>query len=58
MLNRAEKEKIVQDLAKKFGDEKIAIFSQIRNIPVAKLNAFRRELKKLGAELKSLGSFF
>ena len=52
MLNRAEKEKIVQDLAKKFGDEKIAIFSQIRNVPVAKLNAFRRELKKLGAELK------
>lgn len=52
MLTKAQKEKIVDELERKFSEEKIAIFSQIRGIPVAKLNSLRRDLKKLGAELK------
>ncbi len=52
MLNKKQKEEVVSEIAKKFAEEKIALFSQIRGIPVAKLNAFRRELKKIGAELK------
>lgn len=52
MQTRIQKEEIIVDLAKKFELEKIAVFSQIRGISVAKLSLFRRELKKMGAELK------
>lgn len=52
MLTKKQKEEIVADLTKKLAEEKIALFSQIRGIPVSKLNAFRRSLKKIGAELK------
>lgn len=52
MLTKKQKEELVTDLAKKFAEEKIALFSQIRGIPVLKLNALRRGLKKIGAELK------
>lgn len=52
MLTKAQKGNIVEDLSKKFSEEKIAIFSQVRNISAGKLNTFRRELKKMGAELK------
>lgn len=52
MLTRKQKEEIVRDISEKFSKEKIAIFAAIKNISVAKLSLFRRELKKLGAELK------
>ena len=52
MITRKQKEDIVKDLADKFSQEKIAIFALVKNIPSGKLNAFRRELKKINAELK------
>jgi len=52
MLTRTQKEKIVEDLAKKFTEEKIAIFTKVYKIPISKLDELRRGLKKIGAELK------
>lgn len=52
MLTKVQKEKVVESIRQKFEQEKIAVFSRIYQIPIAKLNAFRRELKKLGAEMK------
>ncbi|MBI2639847.1 MAG: 50S ribosomal protein L10 [Candidatus Sungbacteria bacterium] len=52
MLTKSQKEKIVDDLAKKFAEEKIVIFSKIHKIPLQRLDDLRRKLKKIGAELK------
>lgn len=52
MLSREEKAKRVEGLKERFGRQRISIFTDIRGIPVAGLMAFRRELKKIGAELK------
>ncbi|MDO8560825.1 MAG: 50S ribosomal protein L10 [bacterium] len=52
MITKKQKEEIVSELSKKFAEEKIAIFSKIHGVSVAKISAFRRELKKIGAELK------
>lgn len=52
MITRKQKEEIAAELAKKFTEEQIAIFSKVHGVSVAKLAAFRRELKKIGAELK------
>ena len=56
MITRKQKEEITGELAKKFAEEKIAIFSRVHGVSVAKLAAFRRELKKIkGAQEKELG---
>ena len=52
MITRKQKEKIASELAKKFAEEKIAIFSKVHGVSVGKLAAFRKDLKKIGAELK------
>lgn len=52
MLNKAQKQKIVEELADKFKRQKIAIFSDFHGISVVKLQALRRLLKKEGAEYK------
>lgn len=52
MLTRTQKEKVVDDLAKKFAEEKIVIFSKIHKIPLQRLDDLRKRLKKTGAELK------
>jgi len=52
MLTREQKTGIVAELRDRFARQRILIFTDIRSISVAKLTALRRELKKLGAELK------
>lgn len=52
MLNRQQKEKLVSELDDKFRRQRVSIFADLRGISVAKLSAFRRELKKIGAEFK------
>lgn len=52
MQTRSEKENIVGELTDRFRRQRISIFTDIRGISVAKLAAFRRELKKLGAEFR------
>ena len=52
MLTRQQKEKLVAGLEDKFRRQQISIFADLRGISVAKLSAFRRELRKIGAELK------
>ncbi|MFY9461902.1 MAG: 50S ribosomal protein L10 [Candidatus Sungiibacteriota bacterium] len=52
MITKKQKEEITDELAKKFAEEKIAIFSRVHGVSVARIAAFRRELKKIGAELK------
>lgn len=52
MLTRQQKEKLVAGLKDKFLRQRVSIFTDLRGISVAKLSAFRRELKKIGAELK------
>lgn len=52
MLTKSEKAELVRELADRFGRQRLSIFTDIRGISVAKLSAFRRELKALGAELK------
>lgn len=52
MLTRDEKAELVEGLKERFSRHRISIFTDIRGISVAKLMAFRRELKKIGAELK------
>lgn len=52
MLTRGEKAEVVGELADKFKRQRVSIFTDIRGIGVAKLSAFRRELKKAGAEIQ------
>lgn len=52
MLNRAQKQKIVEDLADKFKRAKIAVFSDFHGVSVAKAQSLRRLLKKSEAEYK------
>ncbi len=52
MITKKQKEEIVGELTKKFAEEKIAIFSRVHGVSVARLSVFRRELKKIGAEIK------
>src|SRR3990167_8386343 len=52
MLTRQQKEKLVAGLEDKFRRQRVSIFTDLRGISVAKLSAFRRELRKSGAELK------
>lgn len=52
MLNRAQKAVIVEELEKRFKKSAVSIFASFKGISVGKLAAFRRELKKDGAEFK------
>lgn len=52
MLNRAEKAEIVRELEDRLGRQRVAMFVDISGVGVAKLSLFRRELRKIGAELK------
>lgn len=52
MLTKAQKSKVIDDLADKFKRTKIAIFSDFHGISVTKLQALRRLLKKDEAEYK------
>lgn len=52
MLTRDQKSAVVEQLQDKFQRQRVSIFTDIRGVSVAKLMALRRELKKIGAELK------
>lgn len=52
MLTKKQKQKVIEDLADKFGRQKIAIFSDFRGVSVAQTQTLRRLLKKMGAEYK------
>lgn len=52
MLNKAQKSKIIEDIADKFRRQKVAIFSDFHGVSVAKISALRRLLKKGDAEYK------
>ena len=52
MLTKSQKSKIVEELADKFGKQKIAIFSDFHGINVVKARDLRRALKKDYAEYK------
>ena len=52
MLNREQKAKLVRELQDRFERQRVAIFTNLRGISVAKLSQFRRGLKKIGAEFK------
>jgi len=52
MLTRAQKGKIVEDLADKFKKNKITVFTDMRGISVSKSQSLRRELKKNESEFK------
>ncbi|MBI4132824.1 MAG: 50S ribosomal protein L10 [Candidatus Sungbacteria bacterium] len=52
MLNREQKSKLVHELQDRLGRQRVAIFTNLRGISVAKLSQFRRGLKKIGAEFK------
>lgn len=52
MLNQEQKAKIIEELQDRFRRQRMSIFADFRGISVAKLALFRRELKKIGAELK------
>ena len=52
MLTKAQKSKIVDELAQRFRKQKIALFSDFRGISVGKAQTLRRALKKDSAEYK------
>ncbi len=52
MLKREQKARIVEEIAKKLGDQKIALLSDFHGVSVGKMQALRRALKKEGAEYK------
>ena len=52
MLNKTQKAAIIQDLTDKFKRQKIAIFTDLRGVSVAKATVLRRLLKKSDAEYK------
>lgn len=52
MLKRSEKAEVIEGLREHFGRQKVSIFTDFRGINVGKISAFRRELKKIGAEFK------
>ena len=52
MLNKQQKESVVEGLIDKFKRQKIAIFSDFHGVSVAKAQALRRLLKKTDAEYR------
>ena len=52
MLTKAQKSKVVEELTERFKKQKIAIFSDIRGVSVAKSQTLRKGLKKEDAEFK------
>ncbi len=52
MLTRTQKAEVVSELQDRLQRQRVSIFTDVRGIGVAKLSLLRRELKKLGAELK------
>mgnify|MGYP001597087411 FL=1 len=52
MLNKAQKQKLVEELVDKFQRQKIAIFSDFHGVSVSKAQQLRRLLKKDGAEYR------
>ncbi|TSC76168.1 MAG: large subunit ribosomal protein L10 [Parcubacteria group bacterium Gr01-1014_33] len=52
MLHKAQKLKIIEDLAERFKKQKIAIFTDFHGTSVAKAQILRRVLKKSEAEYK------
>ena len=52
MLNKAQKQKIVEELADRFKRQKIAIFTDFHGVSVAKARELRRLLKKNDADYK------
>ena len=52
MLTRTQKAIMVEELEKRFKKSAVSIFASFKGISVGKLAAFRRELKKIGAEFK------
>lgn len=52
MLKREQKARIVEEIAKKLGDQKIALLSDFHGVSVKKLQSLRHALKKEGAEYK------
>lgn len=52
MLNKAQKQKIVEDLVDKFKRAKIAVFSDFHGVSVSKAQQLRRLLKKERAEYR------
>ncbi len=52
MLNKSQKEKIVEEVADKFKRQKIAVFTDFHGVSVAKSQSLRRLLKEIHAEYK------
>jgi large subunit ribosomal protein L10 len=52
MLTKKQKAEVVEELQDRFSRQKVSIFATVRGVSVDKLQAFRRELRKIGAELK------
>ena len=52
MLTKTQKTKIVEEFAERFRRQKVAIFSDLHGISVAKATALRRLLRKENAEYK------
>ncbi len=52
MLNRSQKEKIVEEISDKFKRAKIALFSDFHGVAVSKAQVLRRLLKKENADYK------
>ena len=52
MLTKEQKSKVVEELAKRFKKQKVAIFSDFRGVSVAKSQTLRKGLKKEDAEFK------
>ncbi|MBI2122404.1 MAG: 50S ribosomal protein L10 [Candidatus Sungbacteria bacterium] len=52
MITKQKKSEIIKNLADKFSRKKIAIFSDLHGVSVAKLQSLRRNLRKSGGEYK------
>ena len=52
MLTKLKKEEIVRSAEEILSKQKVLFFTKFSGIAVSKLNAFRRELSKVGAEFK------
>src|SRR3989344_5247131 len=52
MLTKSEKAEVVGGLTDRFRRQRVSIFADFRGISVAKLTAFRGELRAIGAEFK------
>ncbi len=52
MLNKKQKQDLIENLSKKFTDAKSSVFADYRTLNVARLKELRRKLKEIGAEFK------